>query len=396
MDAAGPSVDASADSSAAVGLDAGPPGSIDISFGEGGLTKPTLPGVATAVTVAPDGKIVATGKTSSLALVRYLPDGSPDPAFGTNGVVTNASMRTGTAVTVLPSGDILVGATASNGESAGLIRYASSGVVDTSYGGGFAALGHGLGLPAAVTAIAVAPDGSAFASGYQENQGVIAHLTTNGSLDASFGAGGIVTTTLGSAANGVVLESDRKVVVCGAVFGATRYLPDGGVDTAFGSAGNAAVVGMNAGAVGIGLGLGGGVVLGGDGDDSTGTVFILARLTPAGALDTSFGTGGLHFENFDGGLAGRAYGTKATALAVQADGKPLLLGSTGGLNSHTILARFGTDGKPDTAFGSGGSAYSLSLAANGLALQPDGRILLAGAGQGPQVGAYFEVARLWP
>jgi uncharacterized delta-60 repeat protein len=69
----------------------------------------------------------------------------------------------------------------------------------------------------------------------------------------------------------------------------------------------------------------------------------------AGDLDTSFGTGGKVTTDFSPGL------DRATAVAIQPDGKIVVAGiAGGGAASNFGLARYNTDGSLDTSFGTGG------------------------------------------
>src|ERR1700761_1275758 len=88
----------------------------------------------------------------------------------------------------------------------------------------------------------------------------ITTMTTNaaaaaGSLDPTFGNGGVSTITIpgnnSGIVNGAVLQSDGKIVVQGS-FGVARVLPSGAIDTTFGSGGFAqAPASSNFGAVGL-------------------------------------------------------------------------------------------------------------------------------------------------
>ena len=107
--------------------------------------------------------------------------------------------------------------------------------------------------------------------------------------------------------------------------------------------------------------------------------FAIAKLTSAGHLDTGFGSGGKATTAFG------SYGSIARAMAVQTDGKLLLAGE--GLDLTTkndfTVARFHPDGTLDTSFGTGGKVRIVVSAtehdvAYGMTIQPDGRIVIAG------------------
>lgn len=108
----------------------------------------------------------------------------------------------------------------------------------------------------------------------------------------------------------------------------------------------------------------------------------LARFNPDGSLDTGFGTGGTLSVAFSGGNAA----DKAVGLAIQPDGKILVGGHTGAPTSSTFdfaLVRYNANGSLDTGFGTGGEArtdFGGSEFAVGVLLQPDGRILVVGYG----------------
>ena len=131
---------------------------------------------------------------------------------------------------------------------------------------------------------------------------------------------------------------------------------------------------------------GSGVGTSGNGDGD----FALARYTPDGSPDPSFGSGGTVSTDFH-------YGEDAAlAVAIQADGKPVAVGRTDAEGGHPIgtigedvaLARYTAGGRLDASFGRGGKAvtsfdpngkyYSGFSAASGVVIQPDGRIVAAG------------------
>jgi uncharacterized delta-60 repeat protein len=148
----------------------------------------------------------------------------------------------------------------------------------------------------------------------------------------------------------------------------------------------------NGGKVLTDLGVGGGVasdaVLQSNGDIVVSGGFGLARYLPSGQLDTSFGHGGL-------APVGFAFdGDSGTAVAIQPDGKIIWVGSQGNPNFtpggtfEFAVARFNSNGTPDSGFGTGGEAsaefFSPPLAgaqefAHAVLVQPDGKILVAGS-----------------
>jgi len=107
--------------------------------------------------------------------------------------------------------------------------------------------------------------------------------------------------------------------------------------------------------------------------------FGLARYAADGALDRSFGSGGLVVAR----STERSF--VANALALQSDGRIVVGGMSSDVASGTLqlaLARYGTDGSPDDSFGNQGAVRTpvgqAGAEANAIALQPDGRIVVVG------------------
>jgi uncharacterized delta-60 repeat protein len=202
-----------------------------------------------------------------------------------------------------------------------------------------------------------------------------------GDTDPSFGTGGIVQTTIGSAAiaDGIALQSDGKILLAGWSYpeglALARYAPDGALDSSFGTGGVA--TGLEVAAHGVALQADGKIVVAGRLSDSA---FALVRYAADGALDTSFGQGGVTI-----GPPG-----EAEALAIQPNGRIVVAGygpdpERADLQTFT-LARFDSDGSRDLGFGSSGvvrTSIGLAASAFAVALQPDGRIVVAG-GNNPQ------------
>jgi uncharacterized delta-60 repeat protein len=128
-----------------------PDGGVDSSFGDGGSVDVDFgPGYVFLldVALAPDGRFVAAGVPQNSPTVhvrRYLPNGEPDPSFGGNGHVTVAPRDPpfSSSVALQPDGQIVLGIT---GGSSGLRigRLSVHGTLDSSFGnGGVAALGLG-------------------------------------------------------------------------------------------------------------------------------------------------------------------------------------------------------------------------------------------------------------
>ena len=252
-------------------------------------------------------------------------------------------------------------------------------------------------------------------------------FAADGAIDTTFGASGIARVGLTDADDGPtrcrpVLQPDRKILVCGTRLenGATasdfyvaRFNDDGTLDDTFGSGGLVTIDfdGGSGGdhAEGLALQSDGRIVVAGTthGTGLQSDDFAVARLDSDGALDTTFASGGKTTIAFD--LADGVGNDDVHAVAIAPDGTIVVAGSaetTGG--SVVAIARLLNTGIGDMAFNSTGKmtfgfAESESSAedddAQGIAIDGQGRILIAGTsctGAPPTNTAQFGVARLLP
>lgn len=364
---------------AAGALPARADGMLDPSFGNGGLVTTGFPpppppfwsadGVA-SIAVLPDGRMVAAGRSSTepttpgVGVARYLASGALDTTFGAAGRVRIecASFGLGNggeAVLVQPDGKIVLVSTCPGGLFT-VARLNSDGAPDASFGTGGVVSTPFRGF-ALVVAGLLQPDGRivAVGSGSPAGGGPVAPMAAryeaNGALDPTFGTAGQVTLPLPQefAVGAAALQPDGKIVIAGRYltagatdFALVRLLPNGAPDPSFDGDGLAVadVTGNEASRSVVVLPDGRLVVAGAhDGD------FALVRFSSAGALDTTFGTGG---------LATASFGAPVTAdEAVRLpNGKLMIAGATGGTGAIVdfLLARFLADGAIDTTFGSGG------------------------------------------
>ena len=142
------------------------------------------------------GKIVAGGEATSStasgsAVVRYLPDGSLDSSFGNGGVVFSTQPgENGFAALALQPDDKILGV----GRTTPLTRYDVNGSLDTSFGSGGIS---GASTPGA-EALASQADGKLVVAGGASNSFVLARVNLDGSVDPSFGSDGVAATPMGS------------------------------------------------------------------------------------------------------------------------------------------------------------------------------------------------------
>ena len=199
-------------------------------------------------------------------------------------------------------------------------------------------------------------------------------LAQAGHLDRTFGANGIFTLSLAnSQANVVALQSDGKIVVAGQLgnkSGLIRLGTNGSLDNTFGSGGVVVVNhfggDINQVIVGLAIQSDGKIVAAATGVPQGGQV---ARFNTNGTLDTTFGSNGI-----------ATLSLNAALLALQTDGKIIV---AGGQLGGAVMARLNTNGQPDTTFGTGGVAALADFGSSSIALQADGKILIGSGGFPP-------------
>jgi uncharacterized delta-60 repeat protein len=198
---------------------------------------------------------------------------------------------------------------------------------------------------------------------------------TAGSLDPTFGQGGVVLTNLGLNAGGAQIQaiatdaallSNGDIVVAGN-FGLVRYLPNGTLDTMFGVGGLAALPpnGIASFRPGLAVQPDGKYVWAGEATAPNGTngAFAAVRFNANGTVDQTFGTGGMATAAFpNSNVQG------ADTVLVQPDRKILLGGEVLPNISHApadgAMVRFNANGTLDQTFGSGGQVLSTGAVGN--------------------------------
>ena len=208
----------------------------------------------------------------------------------------------------------------------------------------------------------------------------ITRLTRRGARDRSFGHGGTSEVELGGddRANAIAVQPDGRLVIAGRTsaragdMAVVRLRRDGSLDRSFGRRG-VRLVGTPRGdaAYDVAVQRDGRIVVAGDG--GAGADMLVARLTPRGALDRSFGDRGTARVDF-GGI------DIANALAVARDGRIVLAGATTE-DGDIAVARLRPDGRLDRSFGARGRVRidaGGTEVASAVALRPDGRVLVAG------------------
>lgn len=388
-------------------------GQLDASFGNAGLvtTDFTTAGeYANAVLVQPDSRIVVCGVSNvggdtSWAFSRYLPSGILDPSFGTAGKATFALSAGDDRCNALArdSNGKLVAVGSANGDF-GVLRLNDDGSLDTTFGSGTGKLTTDFGGNESATALVLQSNGKIVAvGGANGSKIVLARYNTDGTLDTTgFGTSGKVATQFTSQDNAaaVALQADGKIVVAGAgntgsnwIWSLVRYNTDGSTDTTFGTAGRVSSFASISMASAVTVLSDGKLVAGGYMTGSNGYDFAVARYLSDGTPDSTFGTAGKTTTSLSTGHDS-GYG-----MAVQADGRIVLAGSAAA-SAQLGIVRYTASGILDPSFGTSGITTagfgSDSGWAQALAIQPDGKLVMAGTrdlGNSSQRG--FFVGRFW-
>jgi uncharacterized delta-60 repeat protein len=374
-----------------------PDGSRDNSFGVSGavttdLSTPPRDDIPADIVIQADGKIVVVGGAGhadghfQFAIARYNPDGTLDSGFGSGGLVLENLGTEDRAVAVdLQNGKIVVLGyeVDSFGTSSLLLaRFNTDGSLDPTFGNIGATPGvvrFDLGstsVPSDLAVGSIAPGSPNYivVAGTRGQQAVLARFDPNGTRDSNFGSGqhAVAVTSFGGSfatAGQILIQPDYTMLFAGDVFtgpdtsvdfAVARFLVDGTADQGF--RGRPLDIGYSVvdfGSTGVSiridelsgmaLQLDGSIVLVGEtfiGDDSNpdpDVDFALARILPHGALDTSFGIGGLVRTNFGPGVTVDAAG----AVVLQPDDGIVVAGES---NGDFAVARYlGDSGLPRAA-----------------------------------------------
>ncbi|MBP6427847.1 MAG: T9SS type A sorting domain-containing protein [Bacteroidia bacterium] len=214
-----------------------------------------------------------------------------------------------------------------------------------------------------------------------------------GIIDSTFGINGVSQTPLSSTglatSRNVIALSDGKYIVTGQVYVGsvselciTRFNHNGTLDTQFGTNGKTttAIPGgiLNYSFCSV-MQPDGKIVLGGHTYDGSGTQFVVARYDSTGNPDTQFGTGGFTIA----GIGGTTFGDYAQGIALQSNGRIILAGTSyNGANTDFTMVAFDPNGIVDSSFGTNGSVITAIGSENdncySIAVQNDDKILLAG------------------
>jgi uncharacterized delta-60 repeat protein len=356
---------------------------------------------------------IATGSCALLlaaATAAFAAGGDPDSTFGSGGVATTVENGYAWNTRVQSDGKVLVGGTDNGANCAGVMRLQADGTLDTSYGTSGRALdadvrGSQDFTTDASDRVLVAGGGTVTVTTSGKggktttttvNAAVVGRLTTSGAIDTSFGTNGraavIVPNTQSSFAKAVAVQPDGKILLAGfasivvkphgmvdyqnALFVA-RLQSNGALDSSFGSGG----VVLDDPTPNDDFMYPGCIALQSDGKVLVGSfcgsvptgyqyAWTIRRFSASGVLDTSFGPV----------MTG---GALIHSIAVDASDRILAVGNLYvGSSNDMLCRRYTSGGALDTTFGSGGSTsihYADNNAALKVAIQADGKTVFTGA-----------------
>lgn len=371
-------------------------GGVDQSFGLDGFVNLVAPNpsdryVPYKVAVQSDGKIVEYGAVTSGVDVfnpivsRFNANGSPDTAFGTRGTTvvdlghnTDASHDPGRGgLAIEPDGSIITATSLSlNGQTQSFIlaKLNAQGNLDSSFGnGGVVNIHVGTGIDQ-VWKLALQDDGKLVIVGRIGSNYAIVRLNGDGTLDSSFGNGGMVTGSGDGWVRDVAIEGDGSIIAVGETEGFTpllvRYLPNGTLDTQF----NPQIFSQNQRQVaGVTIDRSGNILIARQSDIG----LEVDSLFPSGAINQSFGVDG---------AAQVAVTNDVWGIYQQSDGG-IIVGGYGyfGTLFEPVFDRFNADGSVDSSFGSGGAEHGPNLGNPSASLQhfvldSSGNIVMAAIG----------------
>ena len=337
---------------------------------------------------------VSLSLVSSLA---FAAAGDLDPGFGAGGIVLAAfapgSNVLGLDAVIQSTGKIVV--VGQYFETIGtdqiaLARFSAAGVLDTTFGtaAGWTIVNFGYPIIWATAAVEQA-DGKIVVTGTLRDDTptfyfFAARFTADGQIDTEFGNGGISVVDFGTQARStdLAITSDGEIVIVGMVqlgtsqnFGLARLDKKGKLDKSFGKHGlvETDFFGQEDTPVTVAIQPDGAIVVGG----SVRTAFAygamgLARYTPKGDLDSTFGSGGKVTTDF-----GSAQDDFGNSVLIQTDGKIVLSGFAQPVLGVFTFVRYNTNGTTALTHTEDypGTAADFSY---GLAIAPNGRIVLGG------------------
>jgi len=355
------------------------PGELDKTFGNGGRVNVGIGGyfdVVKSMALQHDGKIVVVGygkeslvSFKGLSMARYLQNGEMDFDFGNLGVihrVTKDLEGEANSVAIQKDDKIVVTgysiSPTTNNEEITLARFTENGNIDKSFGNKGLIVTEISGEKDVGESVVIQNDGKIVVVGTTDHKPnadiVLIRYNENGSLDYSFGFGGIVITDINSAMDigkSLVIQSDGKLIVSGFThvvnkFFMTllRYDSYGELDPTFGNSG-IIITDINGrrGKMDMVMQNDGKIVLVGPSEVEDSHHFTVLRFNNNGSLDKSFGYNGVT-KTIIGDYS------EAESVALDSDGNIVVAGTTELGNEQFVVAMYDQNGMLVSDFGSDG------------------------------------------
>jgi uncharacterized delta-60 repeat protein len=351
----------------------------------------------------------AAGSGGRFALTRYNTDGTLDATFGGDGqfvtdFTTGDDVALGVAVQPSDQKIVAVGRAGGSGGRFALARYTTTGSLDPTFSGDGKLVTDFTTGDDLAYAVVIQTDGKIVAVGRGGDKGgtfALARYTTTGSLDPTFSGDGKVAANLtvdDDAAFAAAIQSDDKVVAAGYVdgsdpkFALTRYNTNGTLDATFGGDGKVTTnrtTGLDF-AFGVAIQPSDQKIVAAGRAAVSGGRFALSRYNTDGTLDASFSGDGKLTTDFTSG------DDIAFGVAIQADQKIVAAGGAGGADVTFALTRYNTNGTLDATF-SGDGKLTTNITpgvdfATGVAIQPSDQKIVA-VGRSGNAGGRFAVTR---
>lgn len=227
--------------------------SLDSDFGTAGLktfNHSRSADILYDIAPSPDGSIYAIGQIhrgyfpySPFVLLRFDAEGKVDTSFGPSGFQVLSGLTACDDILVQQDGRILIAGREGSDRSYTVHRYLPNGMPDPSFGSMGVASRPRIDI-SFMRSIALTPDGKIVGVGHALQDFLMVKFNTNGTLDTSFGSGGVVyNTNMSGIGNAVGIQKDGKIIVIGSkpsfpvIMVAYRFNPDGSPDPSFGSNG---------------------------------------------------------------------------------------------------------------------------------------------------------------
>lgn len=328
--------------------------------------------------------VVAGGAGGNFAVLRYSLNGTPDSTFGSNGVVYadiyDGSSDLALAMFIQPADNKIVvsGVSRIAGDTDySIARFNKNGTLDTTFDAdGKRADDIGNGSDATIKAVATQTDGRILAAGKSS----VVRFNPDGALDTTFDLDGKVKAPLGNITS-IAIQPNGKIVVAGgdgACFAAARLNSNGSLDTTFGGIGRVKPTCANGYARGIAIQPDGKIVLVGSTKSGSNQLLTVYRYNANGSIDTTFNGSGSSIISINAN-----YQDFANAVTIQSNCKIVVAGQTlsSANNTDIVVVRYNTDGSLDASFNDDG-ILTTDISQNDMVssvTQSNGKILVAGS-----------------